>query len=56
MVVHKYVFKPDTVEGKVIFRIPQEILIFVTDLFADKVWESGLMGLKLEELWSTTDV
>lgn len=55
MVVHKYVFKPDTVEGKVIFRIPQDNSIFVTDLFADKVWESGLMGLKLEELWSTTD-
>lgn len=55
MVVHKYVFKPDTVEGKVIFRIPQDNSIFVTDLFADKVWESRLMGLKLEELWSTTD-
>lgn len=55
MVVHRYVFKPDTVEGKVIFRIPQDNSIFVTDLFVDKVWESGLMGLKLEELWSTTN-
>lgn len=56
MVVHKYVFKPDAVEGKVIFRLPQfRARIYVTDLFADKVREHGLTGLELNELWSATD-
>lgn len=56
MVVHKYVFKPDAVEGKVIFRLPQfQTRIYVTDLFAAKVREHGLKGLKLKELWSNED-
>ena len=53
MVIRKYVFKPDVIEEKVIFRIPQSrSRIYVTETFAKRVKEHGLTGLELKELWS----
>jgi hypothetical protein len=51
----KMVFKPEWVEGEVIFRIPQRNRgdVFVTDRFAQLLAQQGLVGFNLKPVWDS---
>ncbi len=54
LMIHKYVFRPETLENAVIFRIPQYARgsIFVTTPFVELIKSSGLTGLTFKQIWA----
>jgi hypothetical protein len=48
---------PERVTGEVIFKVPQLLTspIFVTDRFAQRIQERGLVGFDLQPVWSGPD-
>lgn len=51
--IERYVFEPEKVEGRHIFKISQQpfSFVYVTEAFRQAVEESGLQGLALEKVW-----
>lgn len=51
----KMVFKPEMLEGELLFRIPQRggYDLFVTDAFARLVEQHGLVGFNLKLVWDS---
>ena len=51
----KMVFKPQMLEGEMMFRIPQRSSadVFVTDRFAQLVEQHGLVGFNLKLVWDS---
>jgi hypothetical protein len=54
MHIAQYHFFHEPLQNAVIFRIPQFLKeVYITDRFANKAKEHGLMGLKLDPIWDT---
>lgn len=53
--IHKYVFKPQALEGCTIFKIPERksLRVFVTDAFKEAVEANKLKGFSFELLWDS---
>lgn len=53
MSIDEFVFRPESVRGRSIFKIPQlpRAFVFVTDDFVDRVRAAGLQGFDFHEVW-----
>ncbi|WP_181739196.1 imm11 family protein [Thermoactinomyces mirandus] len=50
--ITNYVFKPDQIANRLLFKIPQHpTILFVTDEFVSLIHGSGLQGFDFELLW-----
>jgi len=54
MTVRSHVFRPDALEGVVVFKLPQLLRgsTFVTQPYVDAVRRAGLVGVGFRRLWS----
>jgi hypothetical protein len=50
--VNKYMFYSDKLVNQNIFKVNKEILIFVSDIFVQKVLDNNLKGFHFEHVWS----
>ncbi len=46
IVVVKHIFIPERLQGRTLFRIPEDNAVFATQSFADLVERSGLTGIR----------
>ena len=53
MSIDEFAFKPESVRGRTIFKIPQlpRAFVFVTGDFVDRVRAAGLQGFAFREVW-----
>jgi hypothetical protein len=52
MTIDRYEFRPRRLKGLTVFRIPQDnVDVYVTDAFAERVRELGLRGFALAKVW-----
>ena len=56
MVIDKYEFDAEKLKGATIFRIPQQLRVYVTDEFMRRVEEAGLTGFGCVPLWNDENI
>lgn len=52
--INKHAFHPDVIGESTLFKVPDVSTLFVTDGFADIIYELGLTGLNYELLWESS--